>query len=173
MNNFEILLDRYKTKVNKLFFDLQNEEAHQELRQPPLKKPKMLIIEDRADEWFLIHNALSRQFPAAELVWLSSLEQTQAYVDAYSRAESSLPVLILLDLYLPKAAAGFSLLHYLKTNVWFKTIPLIVMSRSSTVEDIGKAYKYASNGYIVKPERDWIEAFTLLDQYWAGDGPSL
>ena len=140
--------------------------------QAQSNKSTILVIEDSADEWFLLRWTLSKQFPSAETVWLSDAMQTLGYLERFAWSEQSLPTMILLDLYLPSAQAGFNLLQTIKSHHRLVNVPVVVISRSNRVEDITQAFGCFSNAFLVKPDEylDWPDAFTLLNQYWPGSG---
>lgn len=77
------------------------------------------------------------------------------------------PTLILLDLKLPRMG-GLEVLEAIKRNDDSKSIPVVVLTSSREVCDIGAAYKAGTNSYIVKPVE--FEEFTLVlarvAEYW-------
>ncbi len=60
------------------------------------------------------------------------------------------PHLILLDLNLPRKD-GREVLKEIKENDDFKCIPIVVLTTSSSMEDIVKAYCNQANCYVTKP----------------------
>ncbi|MCK8495000.1 response regulator [Spirosoma sp. RP8] len=173
MRSFKIQLAQYRAQVTQTIVDLleQNSLApttYSESILAQFSKPTILVIEDNVDEWFLIRWMLSKQFQEAEPVWLSSADQAIAYLNSYGLSEKSLPVMILLDLYLPTAEAGLALLESIKANPLFDAVPVITISRSNDGEDRTSAFDRASNDYVVKPAnyKDWQQHFSLLINYW-------
>ena len=126
-----------------------------------------MVIEDRADERLLIQRTLSKQFPDALILLLPDATQALAYLDAAVWFQQRLPGMILLDLYLPNAEAGFRLLKAVRNHHRFSTVPVITISRSSHVDDITEVFRCGGNAYLVKPDDylDWAEAFTILNHY--------
>lgn len=141
----------------------------QRLQQLEMDKPTILVIEDNADEWFMIRWLLLRQFPQAEAVWISDSTSVIPYMESCIRYEKDLPRLILLDLYLPDTMASLTLLRTFKTHRLYQHIPTVVVSRSSDPDDIGEAFAHACNSYIVKPTKfnEWLDGFSLLHTYWS------
>jgi hypothetical protein len=79
----------------------------------------------------------------------------------------SLPILILLDLKLPKVD-GLEVLRQLKLNPRFRTIPVVVLSTSTEDNDIQIAYQEGANSYIVKPV-DFDQFMQIVEHiqiYW-------
>ena len=132
------------------------------------QKPTILVIEDNADQWFLVRWALLQRFPEIEAVWMPEPERAFDYLETCSSDRDGLPKLVLLDLYLPKAETGWNTLQILKTHNLYRHIPTIVLSQSSDPEDIEKSYRCHTNLYITKPGnyQEWIHRFGLLRQSW-------
>lgn len=140
------------------------------------KKLSILLVEDNADQWFITQSVLSREFPQLQPVWLDKAASTISYLETACQKLYDLPDLILLDLYLPDAQTGFSLLHILKTHHLYRKIPTIVLSQSKEIDDIARSYQFGSNGYVVKPAtyEGWVEMFLGLSRYWWNIGnPSI
>jgi CheY-like chemotaxis protein len=131
-------------------------------------KPTILVIEDNTDDYFMIRWGLLQRFPDVELVCVSDATQVIPYLESCFKREMDLPRLILLDLYLPSAKVGLSVLQSLKSHQIYQQIPTIILSRSADPEDMGDVFKYSGNSYIVKPAKpkEWLDAFTLLQAYW-------
>ncbi|WP_435354657.1 response regulator [Emticicia sp. SJ17W-69] len=77
------------------------------------------------------------------------------------------PDLILLDVNLPKKN-GHEVLHLIKTNDGLKHIPVIMLTTSSSENDIEKAYKNFANCYITKPidVNDFMVAISKIEDFW-------
>ncbi|SFC88740.1 response regulator [Spirosoma endophyticum] len=128
----------------------------------------ILVVEDNADQWFIIRWALQQRFPEVDAIWMSDAHQTMHYLDACTQDMRELPRLILLDLYLPQREIGWSLLQFIKTHHLYRELPVIVLSQSADIEDIKESYFYRGNSYIVKPSgyEKWLECFTYFRHYW-------
>lgn len=81
--------------------------------------------------------------------------------------EDPLPVVVLLDLKLPKVG-GLDVLRALKTHPEFLMIPVIVLTSSAEDSDIQTAYQRGANSYIVKPVdfEKFVEVAAQIDLYW-------
>lgn len=77
------------------------------------------------------------------------------------------PVVILLDLHLPKVD-GLEVLRQLRANPHFGTIPVVMLTTSAEHGDVETAYKLGANSYIVKPvDFDKFRAVAeQIDLYW-------
>lgn len=68
----------------------------------------------------------------------------------YSSFERKQPLLILMDLNMPKKD-GRSALSEIKKNPSLYTIPVVIYSTSNNSKDMAEAYKLGANSYIIKP----------------------
>ncbi|MCX8022303.1 MAG: response regulator [Syntrophorhabdaceae bacterium] len=66
------------------------------------------------------------------------------------REKFPLPVLLLLDLYMPYKS-GHEVLMWARKDVRFKNLPIVMLTSSDTTEDIQKAYELGANSYLIKP----------------------
>lgn len=90
-------------------------------------------------------------------------------VNNWDAAKENLPIVILLDLKLPKIN-GLEVLKELKTHELFKTVPVVVLTTSSEDSDVKTAYDYGANSYIIKPVSfdKFIEVAGHIELYWNG-----
>ena len=79
----------------------------------------------------------------------------------------NIPVVILLDLKLPKYS-GLEVLKVIKSHPVFQTIPVVVLTSSGEESDVKSAYKLGANSYIVKPVNfdKFIEVAAQIELYW-------
>lgn len=131
-------------------------------------KPRLLVIEDNPDQYFLTKWALENRFPEVEPIWKATAEDAWQYLEEQTESDSQLPVLILLDLYLPERVNAWALLEAIKTHHRYRAIPVIMLSSSNESEDITESYFLRSNAYMVKPglEADWLTNIDQFRQYW-------
>ena len=94
-------------------------------------------------------------------------EEAISWINKWSSGEP-LPVVILLDLKLPKLS-GLEVLKEIKSHKSFKTIPVVVLTSSSDDLDIKTAYNLGANSYIVKPVDfdKFIEVAAQIELYWS------
>ena len=93
-------------------------------------------------------------------------EEALEWVNKWKKG-SPLPVVILMDLNLPKVH-GLEVLREIKSNELLKTIPVVVLTTSSDDMDIKTAYRLGANSYIVKPVDfdKFIEVAGQIELYW-------
>ncbi len=79
-----------------------------------------------------------------------------------------MPVVILLDLKLPKVS-GIEVLKNIRKNSKFAHVPVVVLTSSSEEKDIELAYEFGANSYIVKPVDfdKFIEVAKHIEIYWS------
>lgn len=92
---------------------------------------------------------------------MAALRRTGKYAD------TPRPDLILLDLNLPRKD-GREVLAELKADEDLKSIPVIVLTTSSSDDDINKSYRLHANCYIVKPvDLDrFFEVVRGIESFW-------
>lgn len=145
-----------------------------------MEERKILIIEDDPDHAELILEVLDMEDSQCEIVLMSDGQEVIDYflgTDIPARAGRSdsedgnvrhVPFdLIILDLNLPKVN-GIEILKFLKRDVRYSLIPVIILSTSSDQETISEAYRNGANGYVAKPisYEEYIEKIRSLKNYW-------
>ena len=86
---------------------------------------------------------------------------------AYADRPPGQPVLIMLDLKMPKVD-GIEVLRRLKGDPVMKVIPVVVLTSSKEERDIVDSYKLGVNAYIVKPVDfvKFVRAITGVGFFW-------
>ncbi len=131
----------------------------------------VLLVEDNPDDAFLIKRAFKKAKLANPLFVVEDGEEAVAYLvgegEFADRNEHPLPMLILLDLKLPKMS-GFEVLQWRMGNPGVKKIPVVVLTSSNQTPDIKKAYELGANSYLVKPVsfEGLMEMVKVLGMYW-------
>ncbi|HMJ46896.1 MAG TPA: response regulator [Ferruginibacter sp.] len=77
------------------------------------------------------------------------------------------PDIILLDINLPKLD-GKETLHYIKNDEEFKSIPVVMLTTSSSEKDVQDAYNCHANCYITKPVdfTKFIQVVQFIENFW-------
>lgn len=77
------------------------------------------------------------------------------------------PDIVFLDLNLPRID-GLQVLEQIKQDPDLKTIPVIVLTSSSAVEDVLAAYRRHANCFISKPVnvREFVAMIAVCHQFW-------
>jgi CheY-like chemotaxis protein len=88
-----------------------------------------------------------------------------------NRAEYPLPSLVLLDLKLP-GMDGFEVVSWVRQQEGIRGLPIIVLTSSSRIADVNRAYHLGANSFIVK-EIDFdstVEFAKVMGPVLAPDG---
>lgn len=131
----------------------------------------ILLIEDNPDDEALTLRAFSKNHITNPVVVARDGVEAIDYLTASgSHAErdlSSMPVLILLDLKLPRID-GLEVLRRIRAGEHTSMLPVVVLTTSRETQDIEQAYRLGANSYIRKPvdyER-FIQAVGQIAVYW-------
>jgi len=133
--------------------------------------PPILIVEDNADDWFL----LERSFGIANVQNVlrrvadgqQAIDYLQGSASYRNRTDYPLPSLVLLDLKLP-FKHGFEVLAWLREQRQLIGIVVVILTSSSEDTDVSKAYELGANAYLVKPTSvsRLTEAVRALRIFW-------
>lgn len=95
-------------------------------------------------------------------------EEALQFIDAHCEpGDPEFPLLVLLDLRLPKVD-GIDVLRHARQQLVWKQVPFIVLTTSSENTDISAAYQHGVNSYIVKPVdfAAFAEVVKHIKVYW-------
>lgn len=107
-----------------------------------IQKPKMLIVEDKAVNRYVLKSIFEEDYEIAECVdGRAAIELLEEERDAVS--------VVLLDIVMP-VCDGFAVLEYMKKTA-LDTVPVILISSNVDDNNIQKAYEYDVVDYIQKP----------------------
>lgn len=113
----------------------------------------ILLVEDDPGHARLIERNLRRAHITNEIVTLSDGQQAVEYLfkeRAYAEASHAMPLLMLLDLNLPRLD-GYQVLARLKTDERTKHIPVIILTTTDEPHEIERCYALGCNVYLTKP----------------------
>src|SRR4051812_1780518 len=131
----------------------------------------VLLAEDDPDDILLTQIAFKKARLANPLMIVRDGEEAISYLQREgqfaNREKYPLPILLLLDLKMPKVS-GFQVLEWLQTRSELSHIPVAVMTASDSDPDASRAYALGASSYLVKPPD--AEALLALVQrlhaYW-------
>lgn len=128
----------------------------------------ILLVEDNPLDADLIQRALHKVEAGIRLEIAADGEEALAYLERWEKG-SPLPVVILLDLKLPKIS-GLDVLRRLKTHPKYKLLPVVVLTSSNELLDIREAYALGANSYILKAidYDQFSSAVNFIYRYWCG-----
>lgn len=126
----------------------------------------ILLVEDNPMDVDLTLRAFSRRHVSNQIEVARDGEEALVWLARWESGEP-LPVVILLDLKLPKVD-GLEVLSQIKNSPAARTIPVVVLTTSSEDNDVRSAYQLGANSYIVKPVdfEKFLEVATQIELYW-------
>jgi CheY-like chemotaxis protein len=134
------------------------------------KSDRILLVEDDPNDVELTLSALRESHLANEVAVARDGEEALDFLyrrGAYTSREEGNPVVVLLDLKLPKVD-GMEVLKRAKADPDLKTIPVVVLTSSREEQDLVRSYHSGTNAYVVKPVdfHEFVEAVKELGLFW-------
>jgi two-component system, chemotaxis family, response regulator Rcp1 len=129
---------------------------------------KILLVEDNEGDILLTTEALAEFKIDNELkVIRNGTDALHFLATCVQKNKKDLPDLILLDINLPKKN-GHEVLQSAKNHPDLKHIPIIVLTTSSSDQDILKAYREHCNCYVIKPLEvsDFMDLTVKIEEFW-------
>lgn len=132
---------------------------------------RILLADDSARDAELTLLALEEHHLANEVVHVRDGVQTLDYLyrrGAFAMREPGHPVVVLLDLKMPKVD-GLEVLRTMKTDEQLKMIPVVMLTSSREEIDLLRSYQLGVNAYVVKPVgfQQFVQAVKDLGVFWA------
>jgi CheY-like chemotaxis protein len=126
----------------------------------------IMLIEDNPIDVDLTLRAFKKRNLINTILVARDGDEALSYIEKWDAGEE-IPIVILLDLKLPKID-GLEVLKVLKSHPKYATIPVVVLTTSSDNNDIKQAYKLGANSYIIKPVNfdKFIEVASQIELYW-------
>lgn len=128
--------------------------------------PPILLIEDNPMDVDLMRRAYIRHNLDNPLQVVRDGQEALDFIAKWKAGEP-MPVVILLDLKLPKVS-GLEVLRVIRAHPDFRTIAVVILTSSAEDRDIHDAYSLGANSYIVKPVdfEKFIEVAMQIELYW-------
>lgn len=105
----------------------------------------ILLADDDKDEFILLKNAVSKNYPDAEVRYAAN------WLDIWKILLKMLPDLLIMDLRIP-VKDGLECLSSIRQHTKYDTMPIVMFSGSTNQQDIDTAYAQGANLYIIKPD---------------------
>ena len=123
---------------------------------------RILLAEDDPKDVELTVNALGEHNLANDILIVRDGAEALDYLyrrGAFAQEPNGNPVVILLDLKMPKMD-GIQVLRQIKSDKRLQMIPVVVLTSSRESHDLEICYQLGVNAYVVKPVKfaDFVEA---------------
>ena len=130
----------------------------------------ILLVEDNPRDAELTLEALKENNFANEIIWVKDGEEAMEYLTysgRYVDRKLSMPMVVLLDLKMPKMD-GIEMLSAIRKNPQLKHLPVVMLTTSRQEEDLVRSYDSGVNAYVVKPVDliEFIDAIKELGMFW-------
>jgi CheY-like chemotaxis protein len=132
---------------------------------------KILLVEDNPNDAELTLAALDEKNLANEVIWLKDGQEALDFLyctDAYAGREKINPVLILLDIKMPRVD-GLQVLKQVKADPKLRSIPVVILTSSREESDLIEGYNCGANAFVVKPVdfAQFMHSVSSLGVFWA------
>ena len=132
---------------------------------------KILLVEDSPNDAELTLEALKTARLANEVIWLKDGQEALDFLfcrDAYAGREKVNPVLILLDIKMPRVD-GLQVLKQIKEDARLRSIPVVILTSSREEVDLLEGYNHGVSAFVVKPVNfnEFLHSVSALGTFWA------
>jgi CheY-like chemotaxis protein len=128
----------------------------------------ILVVEDNPMDLDFLLQAFEEHGVLNPVYVCRDGDEALLFIEAHSTPDDAkLPILVLLDLRLPKVD-GVDVLRQARQHPVWKRIPFVVVTTSRENADISRAYDLGVNSYIVKPMSfaAFAEVVKQIKFYW-------
>ena len=132
---------------------------------------RILLAEDNENDVELTLAALEEHHLANEVVVVRDGAEALDYLfhrGKYADHPNGLPVVVLLDLKMPKVD-GLEVLRHMREDPVLKMVPVVMVTSSREEQDLVRSYQYGVNAYVVKPVdfTKFVESVKQIGFFWA------
>jgi CheY-like chemotaxis protein len=129
----------------------------------------ILLVEDSPDDVKLTLRALQRAHIANSIHVARDGEEALTFLfgESGTTPRANMPVLVLLDVRLPKVD-GLEVLRRIKSSPATQPVPVVMLTASNEARDVAESYQLGANSYIVKPVNfdQFASVISQLGMYW-------
>jgi CheY-like chemotaxis protein len=135
-----------------------------------MQAARILLAEDSAQDIELTLNALAEHNITNSVAVARDGAEALDYLygrGKFADRDSGNPVLLLLDLKMPKVD-GLEVLRTVKSDPRLRIIPVVVLTSSREEQDVVRSYELGVNAYVVKPVEfeKFLRAVRDLGLFW-------
>jgi CheY-like chemotaxis protein len=139
------------------------------MNMAPFKR--ILLAEDNEHDVELTLAALEEHNLANEVVVVRDGAEALDYLyhrGKYAGHPHSLPVVVLLDLKMPKVD-GLEVLRTIRNDPDLKILPVVMVTSSREEQDLVRSYQLGVNAYVVKPVdfAKFVDSVKQIGFFWA------
>jgi len=132
---------------------------------------RILLAEDNERDLELTLAALEEHHLANEVVVVRDGAEALDYLfrrGQYADHPNGLPVVVLLDLKMPKVD-GLEVLRHMREDPLLKMVPVVMLTSSREEPDLVRSYQFGVNAYVVKPVdfTKFVESVKQIGFFWA------
>lgn len=132
---------------------------------------RILLVEDSENDIEITLEALSEYHLANQVDVVRDGAEALDYLfcrGAYAGRKSDSPVVVLLDVKLPKLN-GIEVLREIRADARYTHLPVVMLTSSREEPDLRRSYELGCNAYVVKPVDfgKFTEALKILGCFWA------
>ena len=136
----------------------------------PLRPLEILMVDDNPADFELVRDTFEEQALPGQLCSVRDGDEALRYLKrAHPYNAAPRPDLILLDLNIP-GKDGFEILNEIRVDQELSCIPIVILTSSSSEQDIARSYQLGANAYVVKPVG--LDQFSGLvrsiESFWLG-----
>ncbi len=135
----------------------------------------ILLVEDNIADVFIMEEAVDEMHSGHYLEIANSGKTALEKIKNTSKNGSGITFdLILLDLNIPRPD-GRLILKFLKEDLKYLDIPVVILTTSNDWKDIKYAYENHANAYVTKPIEieDFFKYIQNIIRYWEKVTPSI
>lgn len=128
---------------------------------------QILLIEDNADDRDLTIRAFKKSNVPNPVAVARDGAEALTMLLGDGHGNQDLPVLILLDLNMPKVG-GLEVLRRIRADPRTRAVPVVILTSSEVEDDLRSAYDLGANGYVRKPidPSKFTEVITAVSLFW-------
>lgn len=133
-----------------------------------MEEYNILLVEDNEGDIFMTTEAIQEHLESCSIqVIRNGLDAIQYFETLACQANPVKPDLVFLDVNLPRRN-GHDVLQYIKSQQALRTIPVVMLTTSSSPHDINQAYQQHVNSYLTKPidMDEYHRMMSVVLAYW-------
>jgi len=130
-----------------------------------------MLVDDNEDDRFLAEQAWAEAGIRNRLISVDGGGRALDYllgVGEYAdRAKHPLPAFILLDIKMP-GVSGFDVLSRVRAEPKVRSLPVLMLTASTSPSDVDEAHRLGANGFFIKPSsvEELVQLFSAINGCW-------